>query len=167
MITRIRFFELPDGRSVPGPFVASRPFPVPDTGCTVELRGFIDTLMLFDDGTHGITDLKTSEPKPEHVDFYGRQLMSYVFANEYAAPGKPQLLPITRLGLICFEPTKMVAYGDDAFAFLSRASCVEIPRDDADFIAFLKDVVEVLASPSPPLADPDCPWCPYRGSEAA
>lgn len=133
---------------------------MPGHDTKVELRGFTDTLILFDGGGFGITDFKTAEPKEEHISFYGRQLMSYVMAAEHPAPGKPRLCPVTHLGLVCFEPVEMVAV-DSRYAFATVPSWVEVPRDDDAFLAFLSEVLDVITAGEAPKHE-GCPWCEYR-----
>jgi PD-(D/E)XK nuclease superfamily len=62
-------------------WVRSRPLPVPGHDTKVTLQGKIDTALAYDDGSFGIVDFKTSEPKAGHVPFYGRQLHSYALAS--------------------------------------------------------------------------------------
>jgi hypothetical protein len=154
--------HLPPGTVVPGTWVTSAALAVPGHCSKVVIRGVTDTHLVFSDGTFGITDFKTTTPKPEHVEFYGRQLHAYALALENPGPGKAGLAPITRLGLACFAPTDLVEL-DELFGLRMRATWVEIPRDDEAFFAFLGEVIEVLESPSPPASN-DCPWCAYRAS---
>jgi hypothetical protein len=41
-------------------------------------------------------------------------------------------------------------------------SWLEIPRNDKEFINFLKEVVGVLEQSNPPGGNPECEWCRYR-----
>jgi hypothetical protein len=127
-------------------------------------RGKFDSVIRFDDGAYAVIDFKTSEPRAEHVAFYGRQLHAYAYALEHPAPGALSLCPITRLGLVCVEPDQMDRSGDGRMAFLARATWLEIPRDDAGFTQYIEGVLAVLAGDEPPPAAAGCGWCRYRQS---
>ena len=141
-------------------WVRSRPLKVPGHSTRVQLAGIIDTALALDDGSFAIIDFKTSEPKPEHVTFYGRQLHSYALAAENPAEGALELAPVTQLGLLCVEPTAMVGL-DNGVAYKGVATYMEIERDDGAFLAFLSRVLFVLESAEPPPAAPQCSYCKY------
>ncbi len=141
-------------------WVRSGPLFVPGHRTPVVLAGRVDTGLSFNDRTFGIIDFKTSDPRDEHVPFYGRQLHCYALAGENPAPGALQLEPVTQLGLLCIEPTAMVAL-DDGVAYKGSVHFLEIPRDDDAFMAFLSQVLFVLQRPEPPDAAPGCSYCSY------
>ncbi len=143
-------------------WVESRPIAVPGRSSRCFLRGRLDTLVRFDDGTYGLVDFKTADRNPEHLALYSRQLHAYAWALENAASGKLALSPVTRLGLLVFEP-KMFSQRSECKAELAGAlSWLEISRDDDAFRSFLAEVLAVLDQASPPAGAPDCPWCRYR-----
>lgn len=143
-------------------WVQSIPLAVPGHSATCFIRGKFDTVLRFDDGTYGLVDFKTSERKAEHVPLYGRQLHAYAQALENAAPGKLSLRPVTKLGLLIFEPNSF-SHDPRVNASLSGGlASVEIARDDAAFSKFLQDVLDVLEQPNPPGGSPSCEWCTYR-----
>lgn len=153
--------DLPPGRVVHADrWVRSIPIRVPGHERRVFIAGRIDASLRFDDGSHGIVDFKTSVPRPEHVEFYGRQLHAYALAAENPAPGNLRLSPVARLGLLCFEPTRMTATRRGA-AYRGEAHWIDVPRDDDAFMAFLAEIVDVLERPSPPDASPTCPYCQF------
>jgi PD-(D/E)XK nuclease superfamily len=141
-------------------WVRSRPLSVPGHDTKVSLQGKIDTALAFDDGSFGIVDFKTSEPKASHVDFYGRQLASYVLAAENPVEGALDLSPVTQLGLLCVQPVAMIAVGDDV-AYKGTTHFLEIERDDDAFRAFLSQVLFTLEKPEPPAAGQRCGYCSY------
>jgi PD-(D/E)XK nuclease superfamily len=141
-------------------WVRSTPLSVPGHERQVRLQGKIDTALAFDDGTYGIIDFKTSEPKAEHVAFYGRQLHSYALAAEHPQEGSLELCPVTQLGLLCVEPVAMVGL-EGAVAYKGTSTFLEIERDDDAFLAFLSQVLFVLERPEPPDPAPDCSYCTY------
>ena len=133
---------------------------VPEHIMPVVVTGRIDTALSFDDGSYAIIDFKTSEPRDEHVPFYGRQLHSYALAAENPAVGTLRLYPVSTLGLLCIEPVAMMGL-DDGVAYRGVAHFLEIPRDDDAFMAFLSQVLFVLERPEPPDAAPGCSFCSY------
>jgi hypothetical protein len=153
--------SLPPGRIAFGDrWVRSRPLDVPGHTTPVVISGRIDTAISFDDGSFGIIDFKTSEPKDDHVPFYGRQLHAYALAAENPAPGALRLAPVTRLGLLCIEPTALVGT-NDGLAYEATAQFLEIPRDDEAFLAFVSQVLFLLERPEPPEPGRDCAYCSY------
>ncbi len=141
-------------------WVRSGVFNVPDLETPVEIAGRIDTAIAFDDGSFGIIDFKTSEPKPEHVLFYGRQLHAYALASERPAVGALKLSPVTQLGLLCIEPVAMTEMADGV-AYAGREHFLEIERDDDAFLAFLAQILFVLSRPEPPDPSSGCSYCRY------
>ena len=141
-------------------WVRSRPLTVPGHATKVVLAGRIDTALAYDDGSYGIIDFKTSEPKAEHVSFYGRQLHAYALAAESPAPGALDLAPVSQLGLLCVEPVAMVELDDDV-AYKGASCFLEIERDDDAFLAFISQVLYLLETPEPPDPAPKCSFCSY------
>ena len=139
-------------------WVESTPIRVPGSSTAVALRGRLDIAASLDDGTHGVVDFKTAARRAEHVPLYGRQLHAYAWALERPAAGKFRLSPVRALGLLVFEPH---AFSDQAgFGSLTgRLAWIDVPRNDGDFMEFLKQVVSVLDRPEPPLPSEDCTWC--------
>lgn len=166
-----RFFEgkrtkevasaLPPGRVIHGErAVRSGRLLVSGQERAVLLAGRFDAAFRFDDGTFGLVDFKTALPRDDHVGLYGRQLHAYALAAENPAPGSLLLRPVTRLGLLCVEPTAMVRHRGGV-AYGGQPHWVDIPRDDDAFRAFLREVLSVLERTSPPLPSPACGFCDY------
>lgn len=154
---------LPDGQSIlSGRWVTSLPYGSPQHADTCTISGIFDTLVKFDDGSYGIVDFKTTSPAEHHVGFYGRQLHAYAYALENAAPGKLNFSPISRLGLLCFNPLGMVEEPPASLNLNGPAIWVDIPLNPAGFIAFLDEVLTLLEQPEPPEACSDCVFCAYR-----
>jgi hypothetical protein len=143
-------------------WVRSRPFRLPgaENGCY--LLGKFDSALAFDDGSYGVVDFKTSQPRAHFIEFYGRQLHAYTYALEHPDAGKFGLAPISRLGLFVVEPTAMQATPDGRLAYLGAVSWIEIPRDEPALLAFLGEVLQVLDAPEPPPAGEACAYCQYR-----
>ncbi len=155
--------DLPDGVVRFGDrWVNSQPISLPNRSTRCYLRGRFDAVVEFSDASFGIVDFKTSQAKPEHIPFYSRQLHAYAYALEHPAPDKFALGPISRLGLLCVEPTGLDRAEDGRLAYLGEATWLECPKDYGQFLAFLDEVLALLELPSPPPASPDCVWCQYR-----
>ena len=127
------------------------------------IKGKTDTVIKFDNGEYGIVDFKTGFVKAENIEFYSKQLHAYAFALEHAAYGKPQLFPITKLGLLVTEPDSMSTPNEERFSFNGKIIFQEIKRDDEKFKSFLREVLAILYSEKPPKPSGDCHFCDYKG----
>lgn len=52
-------------------------------------------MLSFDDGSYGIVDFKTTDPRDGHVDFYSLQLHAYALAFEQPADPSKRRSPVT------------------------------------------------------------------------
>jgi len=142
-------------------WVTSKPLSFPGRGVQLVLRGKLDALVRFDDGSFAVVDFKTSANSEGKADTYSYQLNAYAHALENAPAGKFGVSPVRTLGLLIFEPR--VFSSAQAAAQLSGAfSWVPIRHDAERFLRFLGDVAAILDSASPPAPSPDCDWCAYR-----
>ena len=154
---------LPSGILDPcGSWVQSTPLTVPRHSSTCRIKGRLDSVVRFDDGTYAVIDFKTSEIKSEYVSLYGRQLHAYALALENAVPGNFALKPITKLGLVVFEPRTFSGAHNTPALLSGGLAWIETPRNDAAFLDFLAQVLDVLEQPIPPGGSPACGWCQYR-----
>ncbi len=126
------------------------------------IRGRFDVVIKFDDGSYGVIDCKTASPSDEKAEMYGRQLQAYAFALENPENGALNLSPISKLGLIFFEPSFFEQHDHEYQSFRGKAVWIEVKRNDEGFVQFLQEVVSVLDKESPPDSSPDCNWCQYR-----
>lgn len=155
--------ELPAGRVIPGEeWVESAPIFIKEHNCSLYLKGKYDTVLSFEDKTYGVIDFKTSESKSEHVALYSRQLHAYAYALENPAPGKFGLSPISRMGLLCVEPNKMVRTESGRYSYEGKPVWLECPKDMDSFMSFLSDVAAILQEPELPESGSTCEWCKYR-----
>jgi hypothetical protein len=144
----------------PNRWVKSVPIDLPGCHRRVVLRGRLDAMVACDDGTDAVVDFKTALPTDAHVPLYGRQLHSYAWALERPASGRPT--EVSALGLLCFAPDSFESEGNRA-ALSGDLTWIGVPRDDAEFQAFLVTVVSLLEAPEPPEPAPGCPWCGSHG----
>ena len=155
--------ELPPGKvAFSGKWVYSQPISFPHKDASCYIRGIFDTVLEFKDGTFAVVDFKTTKPKPEHIDFYSRQLHAYAYALENPNPGKFSLSPVSRMGLLCVEPVAMNRTHTGKLAYEGAVTWLECPKDDDNFLDFIDGILNVLDSPEPPIANPNCSFCNYR-----
>ncbi len=154
---------LPPGQTImSGRWVTSAPIAAADGENSAYIRGIFDTVVQFEDGSYGVVDFKTSEAREEHVEFYGRQLSAYAYALTHPALGKLRLSPVSKLGLLYFEPQSLTETAPDGLSLNGPARWVEIPLDETRFVTFMQTVLSLLSLPEPPPANPDCAFCAYR-----
>jgi hypothetical protein len=143
-------------------WVKSSPISIPGFRSECYIRGRFDAVLAFEAGSYGIIDYKTSEAKEEHIGFYSRQLSAYAYALENPAPGAMSISPITHLGLFVVTPERFERKPDDDIVFVNQTTWMEVPRDDAAFLALLGEMIAILDAPSPPEPADDCELCNYR-----
>ena len=143
-------------------WVKSTPITIPGFQSQCYIRGRFDAIIAFDDGSYGIIDFKTSEARDEQAAFYSRQLSAYAYALENPAPGALSLSPITHLGLFIVSPERFERKPDNDIVFVNQTTWVDIPRDDAAFLALLGEVLAILEAPTPPAPAETCALCKYR-----
>ncbi len=143
-------------------WVESKPIKLPDRTTSFYIRGKLDAILAFDGGSFGVVDFKTSKPGPSHAEIYFRQLNAYAYSLQHAAIGKFSLEPITRLGLLVFEPELFIHNGSGSATMAGALSWIEVRQDRERFLAYLSDVLKTLEKINPPQAAPTCEWCKYR-----
>jgi CRISPR/Cas system-associated exonuclease Cas4 (RecB family) len=114
----------------------------------------------LDNEGYVIIDYKTSQPKPEHLLIYAAQLHSYAFGFSKHAENANSYNPVTRLGLIVYEPKTFNVDGLDA-SLDGSITWTEIPLDKKWFKNMLREVTELLTQTEPPEASEKCPYCKY------
>jgi hypothetical protein len=145
-------------------WIESRPLDVhvPDTVRQCLLRGRLDTVVRLDDGGWAVVDFMASARRPDLVALHARRLHGWAWALEHPARGALALGPVTRLGLLLFEPEKFAREAGGVGALSGGLSWVEIPRDDATLFGLLAEMLSVLDRAEPPGGAPLCEWCVYR-----
>jgi hypothetical protein len=126
------------------------------------LRGKLDAIIDFNDHSYGVVDFKTSEPKPEQIPFYSRQLHAYAYALEHPAPGRLSRSPISKLGLYVETPHATLTSTTSEISFHFRSTWMEVPYLESGFLSFLDQVISLLELPEPPPASEKCTYCQYR-----
>ena len=126
------------------------------------IRGRFDAVAEFEDGSFGLIDYKTSNPTSEKGAFYSRQLSAYAWSLEHPARGALALAPVTRMGLFVISPRRFEPVSNGNMAFINKTTWLDVPRDDAGFMDFLKGVMAVLDADDAPPSSETCPVCTYR-----
>jgi PD-(D/E)XK nuclease superfamily len=154
--------------------------PIVPPGCTrpVFIRGMLDCLVRFDDGTFGVIDFKTSDASRSSA-LYSRQLHAYAAAIERPAPGSELVQgTVSDLGLVIYQPDAFTALAPTGAAMTGSLTYVNIPRDDDAFVAFLGSVMRIVeADDPPPPPKPtkkswasvvtSCPYCQFLHDASA
>ena len=133
---------------------------LPDAIHRCVIRGTLDVVVKLDDGGWALVDLVIGAGEP--LAARGRRLQACAYALEHPAADEPALGPVTRLGVLVFEPEKFAAEAGGVGALTGGLSWIEIPRDDGRLFGFLAEALSVLERPEPPGGKPLCPWCVYR-----
>lgn len=133
--------------------------PVSVGGIDFTLRGNMDALIRFDDGTVGVVDYKSTTAHPGLVGAYRPQLAAYAWALEHPASGEAQA--VTAAGLLIFAPEEMVDT-DRGRAYLVSATWIPVEVPDGWFGDFLGRLEPLIESPRSASSAPDCGWCDLR-----
>jgi hypothetical protein len=142
--------------------VRSAPIILPNRTIAITLRGKYDTILRFSDGSIVMCDFKTAPVKREHLEKYWVQLHAYAYAVEHPAQGSLAISKIDRLGLAVFDPADFSYDARQRAALSGALQWIDMPRDDARFMAFLDEVATVIESPEPPQQTTGCAFCEYR-----
>ena len=139
--------------------VQSMPIKFSNSSNTCYISGRLDLVVKFNDGSFGVIDCKTASPSETKTKMYGRQLESYAYALENATEGYPSLSPITKLGLLYFEPIALEQVNETQQAFKGNLIWHEVRKDSNAFLEFLSDVVGILDSDE--IYPQTCEHCEY------
>lgn len=137
-----------------------RSLPIPRKN-SCYISGKFDLLTKFADGTHGVIDLKITDPKEDDIHKFKYQLHAYKFALENPADEAKRMAErISKIGLLVISPEK-VAFHKGKIFFQTQPRWYEIKEDMDDFFSFIDQVTELLngAMPEPTL---NCKWCHYK-----
>jgi len=146
----------------PSDWVESAPVTPPGVSSSCYIKGKFDTVLKLDDGGYAVIDFKTSDIRGDNTAKYSRQLHAYALALEHPAGGAQGLTPVTKLGLLVYDPKTFSGDGAGAASLGGKLGWLEIPRDDAAFRTYLGEVVRLLEKPEVPAAAPGCRLCQYR-----
>jgi hypothetical protein len=146
-------------------WVKSGVIEVPGHAATVSINGRIDGLMRFSPAGFGVVDVKVCAHDDERMAKYARQLWAYAYSLEHPLEKVPPLAPVTHLGLFVVQSEACAEFGmgEQSYLLLHMVpKWVPVEKDDAAFLRFLGEVLDVLELPEPPDPDPTCKFCAYR-----
>ncbi len=147
--------ELPTGKFVlEEGFLRSKPLP---SGKSF-LTGRFDLLVKFEDGTHGVIDVKITNAKDEDLYKFDRQLHAYKYALENPEQGEP--VTISKIGLLVASPTDIKPHGGFLY-YKAKPVWKEIPTNMEGFFGFIEQVEKLLDGPLPEPST-SCAWCQYK-----
>ena len=149
--------SLPPGTLHNGTRVRSVPLTV--DGVDFVIRGSMDALIRFDDGTVGIVDYKSSTAQPGLIDAYRPQLAAYQWAVSSPETGDPETVSAT--GLFVFSPESLVDT-DHGRAYQVSSTWLPVEIGDDWFEAFLKRLVPLVEAPGDVPSSSGCEWCDIR-----
>jgi hypothetical protein len=161
---------MPKGTFIKGPgdkFLESQ-----NIDCGNNIAGYIsgkgDAFLKLDDGSYAVIDFKTTAMSPEKAEDYSTQLHAYKYALEHNKESKPHLSPITKLGILIFEPDinqKMKRNDISSFGIMHKVEWFEIKIDENKFVEYVKKVINLLGSDNMPDSESSCSFCEYRKKE--
>ena len=132
--------DIPKGIFFEGP--GSKTLESVDIKCEDGNAGYIsgkgDAFLKLDDGSYAVIDFKTTAMSSDKARDYSTQLHAYKYALENNREGKPHLSPITKLGIIVFEPDideKMIKTSESSQGIIHKTQWFEIPIDEDNFVS--------------------------------
>ena len=148
---------LPAGTLHNGGRVQSAPVTIGKVDFTI--RGNMDALIQFDDGSVGVVDFKSSTASPALGDAYRPQLAAYQWSLSHPASGDAETVSVA--GLLIFAPESMVDTSDGR-AYLVSTTWIPVEVKDGWFENFLGRIAPLVESPGDARTKPGCEWCDLR-----
>lgn len=130
-----------------------------------KLNGIPDIVIKFKESGFGIYDFKTTNIKPHKAEDYRYQLEAY--AQIFANPGSlkktstPKLLPVKQMGIIQFEPSKLISHNKKEHNMKFDVSFSPLKRDEKDFYDHITKLIDLIEKPNPPEFSDDCSLCQF------
>ncbi len=149
---------LPAGTLHNGGRVQSAPVTIGNVDFTI--RGSMDALIRFDDGSVGVVDFKSSTASPALGDHYRPQLAAYQWSLSHPASGDAETVSIA--GLLVFAPESMVDTPEGR-AYLVSTTWIPVGIEDGWFENFLGRIAPLVESPVKARSKLGCDWCDLRG----
>ena len=128
-------------------------------GVDFTIRGGMDALLRFDDGSVGVVDFKSSTASPQLGNAYRPQLAAYQWALSRPASGDPE--EVSMAGLLVFAPESMVDT-EQGRAYLVSTTWIPVEIEDGWFENFLGRIAPLIQEPEEATSNTDCEWCSLR-----
>lgn len=122
------------------------------------INGRFDLLMQFDDGTHGVIDVKMTDSKDEDLSKFDRQLHAYKYALENPTEKEP--IQISSAGLLIVAPTDIKPHQGHVY-YKAKPIFKPIQLNMDSFFAYIDEVEKLLTGPQPAPSEM-CAWCVYK-----
>ncbi len=131
-----------------------------------KLVGIPDLVIDFDLEGYGIIDFKTTKISDQKAEFYKFQLEAYatIFENpgEINSVKTPLLKPVTKLAILQFDPTKIVAKTQLDCNVIFNMHYVELKdRIYEDLIDRITLAIDIIQMNEPPLINDSCNDCNF------
>ena len=139
-------------------WVKSKPLIVDGEESRWRILGKYDLVAENEDGTVALIDCKVSDSARDSGEFYSPQLEAYAFTMENPAAGKA--LHVATMGLLVWNPNKVIGTDVSSYAFGVTQTYVPVPRDHEKFLTVIGDFINVLEGPLPQ-PGPTCTTCNY------
>lgn len=142
-------------------WVKSKPIKNPDfPDYEVIIRGKVDGVLKFEDGTHSVIDFKTCEIQEKTLQKYVRQLSCYSYAMANPNSASDYSVEVNdKIGLFIYEPNKFEIYGDGSANLGGKLKYIEYALDLDEFVEFIKkQVIPLIAGKEPAPKDDDPCW---------
>ena len=135
-------------------------------GRKFKLGGIPDLVIKFDNNEFGIIDFKTTKFSADKCDNYKYQLEAY--AQIFEHPGKTQtqetpcLTPISHLGILQFDPNKIISSDDFGCNMIMKMDYSPIEkREPDDFYNRITKILDILHSKEIPEISANCADCEF------
>ena len=148
---------LPPGTLHNGGRVQSAPHTI--GGVDFTIRGSMDALLRFDNGSVGVVDFKSSTASPQLGDADRPQLAAFQWALSRPASGDPEEVSVA--GLLVFAPESMVDT-EQGRAYLVSTTWIPVEIEDGWFENFLGRIAPLIQEPKEAPSKTDCEWCSLR-----
>ena len=142
-------------------WVKSKPIKNPDfLDYEVIIRGKVDGVLKFEDGTHSVIDFKTCEIQEKTLQKYVRQLSCYSYAMANPNSASDYSVEVNdKIGLFIYEPNKFEISGDGSANLGGKLKYIEYALDLDEFVEFIKkQVIPLIAGKEPAPKDDDPCW---------
>lgn len=126
----------------------------------VIIRGKVDGVLKFENGTHSVIDFKTCEIQEKTLQKYVRQLSCYSYAMANPNSASDYSVEVNdKIGLFIYEPNKFEISGDGSANLGGKLKYIEYALDLDEFVEFIKkQVIPLIAGKEPAPKDDDPCW---------